>query len=399
METKRYLINWLKGKFKMSDKIEKAYVWGTRDRKVNFQAIGNHPHFGLDSLFFSYFANFMLENRGRTVVYKRTYSANTQDADFFTKEILNAYKEFHISLMLDGNNQKFFVWEHGCAELTSYPGSNTIHIMTINKPDLDKAYKLAADNWKAAVKTGKVYAIANIDRELTITSLGIAGIPLEKTNYAPKVVEDYKIAIKDFSSKTPSGRMVIMNGEPGTGKTYLVRAMLMDVPNATFLLIPPTMIPELSGPTLISLLLENRHTLSANGPTILVLEDADYCLAPRKSDNMSAISSILNMGDGIFGSLFDIRILATTNAETREIDPAILRAGRLSTRIDVDKLEAHEATKVLKRLIPNTKASINKKMTIAEVYKMARDNGWEPPQDLNSTKESDDSEEEFYEDD
>jgi ATP-dependent 26S proteasome regulatory subunit len=196
-----------------------------------------------------------------------------------------------------------------------------------------------------------------------------------------------------MNSNTPAGRMAVLNGEPGTGKTYLVRAMLMDVPNATFLLIPPTMIPELSGPNLISLLLENRHSFSSNGPTILVLEDADYCLAPRKSDNMSAISSILNMGDGIFGSLFDIRILATTNAETQEIDPAILRAGRLSARINVDKLDSWEATNVLKRLIPDTNVSVHKKMTIAEVYKMARENGWVPPQNPVDNDEEEDDEE------
>ncbi len=214
---------------------------------------------------------------------------------------------------------------------------------------------------------------------------------MEKGNYSKKVNEDYEGALADFNSNTPSGCMTILNGEPGTGKTYLVRAMLMDVPAATFLLIPPTMIPDLSGPNLISLLLENRHSFSSGGPTILVLEDADYCLAPRKSDNMSAISAILNMGDGIFGSLFDIRILATTNAETQEIDPAILRAGRLSRRIDVNKLTAEEATTALNRILPGKKLKVNKSTIIAEVYKMARDNGWVPPQAEVSEETSDEN--------
>lgn len=374
----------------MSEKIEKAFVWG---RKPTFPSMGTHPHLGMDSLFLSYFTHFMSENWGKTVIYKRSFSANTKDVEFYTAEVLKAYKEFSPSLVMDMGNHRFITWQHGCVEIMSYPHNTTISIMTLNKDDLVKVQTLATSNWVPVTKVGKVFAIANIDRELTITSLGIAGIPLEKGNYAADVLKGYETVIKDMNSNTPAGRMAVLNGEPGTGKTYLVRAMLMDVPNATFLLIPPTMIPELSGPNLISLLLENRHSFSANGPTILVLEDADYCLAPRKSDNMSAISSILNMGDGIFGSLFDIRILATTNAETQEIDPAILRAGRLSARIDVDKLSSLEATNVLKRLIPDTKVSVNKRMTIAEVYKMARENGWVPPQNLSENDEEEDDEE------
>lgn len=377
----------------MTNKIEKANVW--ESKTPTFQSVGSHPHFGIDALFFSYFAKFMLENKGKTTVYKRTYSANQKDGDFYTQEALKVYAEYNPSILLDMGNHKYITWDHGILEIMAYPHSVTLNVMTINPSDCEPMRKLSAANWKAVTKVGKVFAIANIDRELTITSLGLAGITLEKGNYAKDVIEGYDTVIRDFNSNTPAGRMAILNGEPGTGKTYLVRAMLMDVPNATFLLIPPTMIPELSGPNLISLLLENRHSFSANGPTILVLEDADYCLAPRKSDNMSAISSILNMGDGIFGSLFDIRILATTNAETQEIDPAILRAGRLSARIDVDRLSAEEANSVLKRLLPKTKTKINVNMTIAEVYKMARENGWEPPPAPESDEDEDDEDENY----
>jgi len=361
----------------------------------HYQSIGTHPHMSLDGLFFSYFARFMMENWGKAVLYKKSYSANTKDADFYTKEILKFNKEFNPHIALDMGSHKFIAWDHGCIEIMSYPNDTSLSVLTINKNDLDKVATLAKNNTVPVTKVGKVFAIANIDRELTITSLGIAGLPLEKGNYSSKVIEGYDVVIKDLNSNTPAGRMAILNGEPGTGKTYLVRAMLMDVPNATFLLIPPTMIPELSGPNLISLLLENRHSFSANGPTILVLEDADYCLAPRKSDNMSAISSILNMGDGIFGSLFDIRILATTNAETQEIDPAILRAGRLSARIDVDKLTAEACTSVLSRLLGHKKVKINAKLTIAEVYKMAREHGWEPPQNIVLDEDSEDENENY----
>ncbi len=48
---------------------------------------------------------------------------------------------------------------------------------------------------------------------------------------------------------------------------------------------------------------------------MLIVEDADECLVQRGSDNMSTIASVLNISDGILGSILDVRVLATTNAE------------------------------------------------------------------------------------
>jgi hypothetical protein len=56
-----------------------------------------------------------------------------------------------------------------------------------------------------------------------------------------------------------------------------------------------------------------------NCPILFIIEDADDCLVPRGSGNVSTISSLLNYTDGIFGSMLDLRIIATTNAEKMEI--------------------------------------------------------------------------------
>ncbi len=50
-------------------------------------------------------------------------------------------------------------------------------------------------------------------------------------------------------------------------------------------------------------------------PIILIIEDGDACLAPRKSDNISAITSLLNLSDGILGSIIDIKMIITPRIE------------------------------------------------------------------------------------
>ena len=184
-------------------------------------------------------------------------------------------------------------------------------------------------------------------------SLGNAGIPLVDTNYTPKVMEDYKFVVRDLQSEVPSGRITIMRGSPGTGKTHLIRAMLLEVTDALFVLVNPDMIVDLAGPELLPLLLSYRG--GREGPIVLVLEDADRCLVKRASDNISSIQSLLNMGDGILGSMLDLRIIATTNAKKLELEEALTRKGRISKDMEVGPLDAATAHGVYNRLLPDKK--------------------------------------------
>ncbi len=209
---------------------------------------------------------------------------------------------------------------------------------------------------------------------------------MEIGNYTPKVQEDYRFAIKDLQSETPSGRIVIMKGTPGTGKTHLVRAMLLEVPDAMFVLISPDAVKNLAGPELLPLLMNYRG--NSTGPIVLILEDADKCLVSRDTDkeDISSIQAILNLGDGILGSLLDLRIVATTNAAEFKMDPAILRPGRLSKMLDVTPLDFETARAIFTRLLPDVKVLPEKlqqdnshnplQITLAEVYSLARQNGW-----------------------
>jgi len=146
-----------------------------------------------------------------------------------------------------------------------------------------------------------------------------------------------------------------------------------------FVLIPPDMLTSLAGPELLPLLMNNKMAYNTAGPLILVLEDADRCLVKRDGDNMNSIQSLLNLSDGILGSLLDLRIIATTNASKLEIEEAILRPGRLSQRIEVDALNKDEANNLFNKLIPANKSfKFKDKATLATVYSLARKAGWKP---------------------
>lgn len=206
---------------------------------------------------------------------------------------------------------------------------------------------------------------------ITLTEIGVGGEELIRENYSPEVLTQFDNALDDLKSEKPKGRLIVLDGPPGTGKTYMVRAFMESAPDAKFLIVPPHLVQKLGDPNMIISLL--RDNAISGRSIVLVLEDADQCLAVRKAKNMASISSILNLSDGIVGSLLDLRILATTNTPGEEFDKALLRKGRLSAHIRVGELDFVTITNIWHRLagpkIPNPFAGPNQKSVIlADVY-------------------------------
>jgi SpoVK/Ycf46/Vps4 family AAA+-type ATPase len=107
------------------------------------------------------------------------------------------------------------------------------------------------------------------------------------------------------------------------------------------------------------------------GPTSDRSAPAERCGASRRSGDAWALP-LLNLSDGIIASTFDSRVLVTTNARHTEIDPAILRPGRLCRHVAVPPLHADHATGLLRNLLAaEPRAPFRKPVTLAEVYAAA----------------------------
>jgi hypothetical protein len=299
-----------------------------------------------------------------------------------------------------GGDNTLYLWKDGIVDLQVTGDYVSLQVMSLSQVFVEEMREFFKPQWLPAEKKGHIYAIVRQGMHLSLSSIGNAGIPLVPDNYTQKIQDDYSFVIKDLNSESPSGRIVIMRGPAGTGKTHLIRAMLLQVPDAMFVLISPEVVTNLAGPELLPLLMNYRG--AATGPIVLVLEDADRCLVTRAGENMSLIQSLLNLGDGILGSLLDIRIVATTNADELNLDKAITRPGRLSKMLDVNSLDPLTAQQIFRRLLPDAKFPVeingstnpkDFKVTLAEVYSLARQNGWvATPRKVEETTEEDELE-------
>lgn len=205
-----------------------------------------------------------------------------------------------------------------------------------------------------------------------IRELGSLTDKMIPDNYNGDVVEGYKYIVSELSKEDPKGRLVLLEGVPGTGKTRLVRSMIGDLMGtSTCILVPPHLLTDLSGPdfalTLINQREEGKHI-------VLILEDADDCLIAREKNKAAkaSLASLLNMSDGIMGATLDLRVVVSTNQELASIDRAILRPGRLIKRLSVGPLKPSRASAVYSRLTNGKDSRIySQDVTLAQVYEDA----------------------------
>lgn len=275
-----------------------------------------------------------------------------------------------------------------------------VNVMTTDKKEAVwwRRYLRKKVTPKSVRSNGRCFILASAGSGIDVTELGYAAVPIDYSGYSHEIHGKIREMIADLRTPFPTGRISVLEGPPGTGKTFVLRGLMRDIPDATFIFVPPQMIPHLGSPNLVPVLLRLKND-EHHGPIVFLCEDADSILTKRNQSNMEDVASMLNLSAGLIGELVDIRIVATTNADRSQIDEAILRPGRLSQYIKVPPLSVSEANALYTKLTGNEPATdlwngvranayrrvgfgaddqAGDGVKLADVYQMARRNGWRP---------------------
>lgn len=166
--------------------------------------------------------------------------------------------------------------------------------------------------------------------------------------YEPEFREKSSRLIERLSD--PSGRgIVVLNGPPGTGKTSYIRYVCSIIGSKKRIIyVPQDMADWLSTPSAITFLSSQANY---GQPLVLIIEDAEKALKPRVNGNGGgAVSTLLNISDGILSDFFRIQVICTFNADITEIDQALVRNGRLIMQHRFDALSEASVSRISKKL-------------------------------------------------
>ena len=132
------------------------------------------------------------------------------------------------------------------------------------------------------------------------------------------------------STQAKPGGITILEGRPGTGKTSLITQLMHRLAGShVFYALPNSHNAALASPEMTPFW-QRQNTRHAGRVKVIVLEDADRLLWRRGGDNREAVSSLLNIADGLLGRMLRLHVVCSVNSAMEDIDPAILRPGRLT---------------------------------------------------------------------
>lgn len=161
---------------------------------------------------------------------------------------------------------------------------------------------------------------------------------------------------KRLNHKNDKG-IVLLHGLPGTGKTTYLRYLIAKI-NKPVLFLPPHMAQSLVDPGFADIIIRNPNT-------VLVIEDAEDIIMERKGSNNAAVSTLLNLSDGLLSDGLNVQVICTFNCSLPTIDKALLRKGRLIARYEFGKLTIPKAQRLSNKF--GFKTQIDRPMTVAEI--------------------------------
>lgn len=200
---------------------------------------------------------------------------------------------------------------------------------------------------------------------------GLGGLHTERVDIVPPSIDldlhyndDFPVVHERLTAllAQPKGKgLILLHGEPGTGKTTYIK-YLSSLVQKDMLILPPYMTNFLTAPEFIPFLLENRDS-------ILIIEDAERILQSREAGgDTNSVSNILNLTDGLLADCMHIQIIATFNASKSLLDKALLRRGRLMVDYAFGKLTPDKANRLFSHIGSDHRAS--GPMTLADIFNL-----------------------------
>lgn len=271
------------------------------------------------------------------------------------------------------SNEYIVIYTNNLSPTDQFACNVLINFTITDMEDATEIYEnIYTNNIKAAFPIISKFFVIGTKQEKV--DFGIAAIDSSNSVYTSWY--EYKavdVDIKEnYNDDIPYDRMkqiieedksslMLFYGEPGTGKTTLIKHFITEYPDKNFIFMDGDLLINVSKEKLMSYFLECQDT-------IFILEDCEKALMNRENSFNPVMSILLNLTDGVISDILNIKLICTFNTNINNIDPALIRKGRLSLKYEFKKLSKEKCRKIA------NDNSINEDMSLANVYNIKEEN-------------------------
>lgn len=197
----------------------------------------------------------------------------------------------------------------------------------------DRAFR---DQMRALEETDLVpqinWTFINYKGDPTTVNIDIGAVDPIHDSFYPFIKDGVQPFLEGyFKSKAA---VLILAGDPGTGKTSLIRHMIKAHKRRAIV----THDEKIMGSDMfyVDYMTCSRHDL-------MIIEDADLLLASRESDGNRTMTKLLNTSDGLARLMHKKIVFSTNLANLHKIDAALTRPGRCYDVVHFRALSSDEA--------------------------------------------------------